>query len=209
MKALCICLAVLAVLFLLGQIRVGAQVEYQAGGLFAWARLGAFRIPVFPLKEKDKPEKKKKKAKKPKKEKPPKPLDEKVGGALDYARELLPLALEAAGMFYHRLRMDTLELELTVGSDDPADTAMRYGQASAVLGSFWYPLTEAFHVKDGHAKVNLDFDAKEMTLYAAASLSLKIGQILWLGIYIGVKALKGFLAVRNKQKQNEKVRKAA
>ena len=106
MKALYICLAVLAVLFLVGQIRVGVQVEYQAGGLFAWARLGAFRIPLFPLKEK--PEKKKKKAKKPKKEKPPKPLDEKVGGALDYARELLPLALEAAGMFYHRLRMDTL-----------------------------------------------------------------------------------------------------
>ena len=206
MKALYICLAVLAVLFLVGQIRVGVQVEYQAGGLFAWARLGAFRIPLFPLKEK--PEKKKKNAKKPKKEKPPKPLNEKVGGALDYARELLPIALEAAGMFYHRLRMDTLELELTVGSDDPADTAMRYGQASAALGSFWYPLTEAFHVKDGHAKVNLDFDAKETVLYAAASLSLKIGQILWLGIYIGVKALKGFLAVRKKQKI-ENVGKAA
>ena len=131
-----------------------------------------------------------------------------MGGALDYARELLPIALEAAGMFYHRLRMDTLELELTVGSDDPADTAMRYGQASAILGSFWYPLTEAFHVKDGHAKVNLDFDAKETVLYAAASLSLKIGQILWLGIYIGVKALKGFLAVRKKQKI-ENVGKAA
>ena len=63
-------------------------------------------------------------------------------------------------------------------------------------------------MKDGHAKVNLDFDAKETLLYAAASLSLKIGQILWLGIYIGVKALKGFLAVRKKQKI-ENIGKAA
>ena len=203
-----LCLAMLAVLLLIGQIRVGVQVEYQSEGLFAWARLGTFRVPVFPLKKKEGPDKKRKKAKKPKKEKAPKPLGEKAGGALDYARELLPIALEAAGMFYHRLRMDTLKLELTVGSDDPADTAMRYGQASAILGSFWYPLTDAFHVKDGHAKVNLDFDAKERTLYAAASLSLKLGQVLWLGIYIGVRALKGFLAVSKKQK-NENVRKAA
>ena len=48
-----------------------------------------------------------------------------------------------------------------------------------------------------------------MTVYGLASLSIKIGQILWLGVYFGCKALWGFLAVRGRQKQKQQQRKAA
>ena len=207
-------LIVLAVLFLIGQIRVGGLAEYSAQGFRAWVRAGALKIRVFPLNKKDKPARKKeKKAQPPKKKEeappPPKPLAEKAGGALDYARALLPVALDAVGTMYGKLRMDTLELELTVGAADPADAAMRYGQASAALGALWEPLTRAFHVKDGRARVRVDFEAGEMTVYGLASLSIKIGQILWLGVYFGCKALRGFLAVRGRQKQKQQQRKAA
>lgn len=207
-------LIVLAVLFFIGQIRVGGLAEYSAQGFRAWVRAGALKIQVFPLNKKDKPARKKeKKAKSPKKKEeappPPKPLAEKAGGALDYARALLPVALDAVGTMYGKLRMDTLELELTVGAADPADAAMRYGQASAALGTLWEPLTRAFHVKDGRARVRVDFEAGEMTVYGLASLSIKIGQILWLGVYFGCKALWGFLAVRGRQKQKQQQRKAA
>ena len=207
-------LIVLAVLFLIGQIRVGGLAEYSAQGFRAWVRAGALKIQVFPLNKKDKPARKKeKKAKPPKKKEeappPPKPLAEKAGGALDYARALLPVALDAVGTMYGKLRMDTLELELTVGAADPADAAMRYGQASAALGALWEPLTRAFHVKDGRARVRVDFEAGEMTVYGLASLSIKIGQILWLSVYFGCKALRGFLAVRGRQKQKQQQRKAA
>ena len=207
-------LIVLAALFLVGQIRVGGLAEYSAEGFRAWVRAGALKIRVFPLNKKDKPARKKeKKAKPPKKKEeappPPKPLTEKAGGALDYARALLPVALDAVGTMYGKLRMDTLELELTVGAADPADAAMRYGQASAALGALWEPLTRAFHVKDGRARVRVDFEAGEMTVYGLASLSIKIGQILWLSVYFGCKALRGFLAVRGRQKQKQQQRKAA
>lgn len=207
-------LIVLAALFLIGQIRVGGLAEYSAQGFRAWVRAGALKIRVFPLNKKDKPARKKeKKAQPPKKKEeappPPKPLAEKAGGALDYARALLPVALDAVGTMYGKLRMDTLELELTVGAADPADAAMRYGQASAALGALWEPLTRAFHVKDGRARVRVDFEAGEMTVYGLASLSIKIGQILWLGVYFGCKALRGFLAVRGRQKQKQQQRKAA
>ena len=207
-------LIVLAALFLVGQIRVGGLAEYSAEGFRAWVRAGALKIRVFPLNKKDKPARKKeKKAKPPKKKEeappPPKPLAEKAGGALDYARTLLPVALDAVGTMYGKLRMDTLELELTVGAADPADAAMRYGQASAALGALWEPLTRAFHVKDGRARVRVDFEAGEMTVYGLASLSIKIGQILWLSVYFGCKALRGFLAVRGRQKQKQQQRKAA
>ncbi|MDY3905486.1 MAG: DUF2953 domain-containing protein [Lawsonibacter sp.] len=207
-------LIVLAALFLVGQIRVGGLAEYSAEGFRAWVRAGALKIRVFPLNKKDKPARKKEKRAKPPKKKeeappPPKPLAEKAGGALDYARALLPVALDAVGTMYGKLRMDTLELELTVGAADPADAAMRYGQASAALGALWEPLTRAFHVKDGRARVRVDFEAGEMTVYGLASLSIKIGQILWLSVYFGCKALRGFLAVRGRQKQKQQQRKAA
>ena len=85
--------------------------------------------------------------------------------ALDYAQSLLPIALEAAGQFYHKLRVDTLRLELTVGSHDPGDAALAYGRAAAAMGALWDPLVRAFHVE--------------------ASLSLKLGQVLRLALYFG------------------------
>ena len=213
MKALYILTAGLLILFLIGQIRVGVRAEYNADGLRAWARVGVIRIQVYPWNKKEaKPQPKPKKQKKSKQaapEPPARSTAQKLGGALDYAKALLPIALEAAGQFKQNLRMDTLYLEVTAGSPDPADTAMLYGQASAALGAFWYPLTRAFHVKDGNARVNADFEATSMTLYGTVSLSLKIGQILWLGLYFGIKALRAFLTVRTTQKQKQQQRKAA
>jgi hypothetical protein len=208
MKAAVILLTVLLVLVLIGQIRIGGQARYSAAGAEAWIRLGGFRFQVYPsVKKEKKPNEKKKEPRKESSE-PPKALPEKIGGALDYAQALLPVLLDAVGHLYRKLRVDTLELELTAGSHDPADAAMLYGRANAALGALWYPLTKALHVKDGSARVRLDFDAADMTLYAQASLSLTLGQILWLVLYFGLRALKGFLAVRRQQKIESKKRKA-
>ena len=210
MKALWILAAVVLVLFLIGQVRVGGQAEFNAEGFFLWVRVGKLRIKILPMKpkaEKPKKPKKKKKPKKPKKEKEPAPLPEKIGGALEYAKELLPVALEAAGGMLRGLRVDTLRLELTAGSPDPADAAMVYGQANAALGALWHPLTKAFKVKDGSARVKLDFDAPGMTVYGAAGLSIKIGTVVWIGLRAGFKALFGALAARKRLKLKQ--RKAA
>lgn len=209
MNGTIVLIAVLLVLFLIGQIRVGGQAEYGAAGVTVWIKVGRTKIQVVPAKSKDKPAKQKKVKNKPQKEKPKQTLLEKAGGALDYANELLPIVLKAAGQFKQKLRADKLILELTVGGTNPADAAMLYGQASATLGAVWYPLTEVFHVKDGRAHITVDFDAEETTLYALLSLSLKLWQLLWLGLYFGLKALLAFLAVRREQKRMEKGRKAA
>ena len=100
-----------------------------------------------------------------------------------------------------------LYLELQVGAEDPGEAAMAYGRANAALGAIWTPLVRAFHVKDGHARVTLDFDRKEPALYARAELSIRLGQALWLGLYFGLKALRALLRVKNEKKQQQ--RKAA
>jgi hypothetical protein len=106
------------------------------------------------------------------------------------------------------LQIDTLRLHLVAGASDPADAAQVYGTASAALGALWEPLTRAFDVKDGHAKVDLDFESDRMTVWAAASLSIKIGQIIWLAVYFGIWALVRFLKERKRQKNEKKLRKA-
>ena len=86
---------------------------------------------------------------------------------------------------------------------------MLYGQANAVLGALWYPLTKAFHVKDGTARVKLDFDVPGMTVYGTAALSIKIGTAVWIGLRAGVKALFGALAAKKRLKLKRQQRKAA
>ena len=119
-------------------------------------------------------------------------------------KELLPLALEAAGCFRRRLRVDQLELKLTIGAADPGDAAIRYGQANALLGSIWQPLTEAFHVEEGRARVEVDFTAAALVLTGQVSLSLKLYQLLWLGLHFGLRALSTYVNHRNRHKQRER-----
>lgn len=210
MNAPMILLCVLITFFLIGQLRVGCKVVYDQNGVQVFVRIVALYICVFPVKKKSGPpkEKKTKKVKKNKKQKEVVPLPDKIGGALGYAESLLPVLLKAVKFFFRKLQIDTLYLNLTSGSTDPADAAMLYGTASAALGALWHPLVQAFDVKDGYAKVDLDFQSEQMKLSAAAALSIKIGQILWLAIYFGIWTLVRFLRERRRQKNEKKMRKA-
>ena len=210
------------VLILLGQLRLGVAAEYSRTGAEVRLRFGTLQFKVFPLEKKEKTQKQlekerlkkakskaKKEAKKAKKaQKPKASLQEKAGGALDLAHELLPVVLECAGCFWNKLVMDKLYLRLNVGASDPADAALLYGQANGVLATLWQPLTRAFHVKDGRAHVAVDFEAQSMTLYAEAALSMKLGQLVWLALCFGCKGLAGFLRYRNIRKNKEQARKA-
>jgi len=202
MNGLCAALIVLLVLFLLGQIRIGVQVEYCEQGLLVRVRVGAVLIAVFPRKEK---KKKPKSSKKPNSSgQPAEPAPKgKKGGHLKLALKFIPLVLDTVKKFRRKLRVDKLEMSLVVCADDPADAAIRYGQANALLGSLWQPVTQVFHVKDGHAHVGLDFESDKPTIYILASLSLTIAQTLALGLVFGIKAL-GIL-IRNRTNQREAV----
>lgn len=201
MNGLITVLILLLVLFLVGRIRIGAQVEYREEGLFVHLRAGAVRILVFPAKAK------KPKAKRTKKKKTDTPVftagapapKQKKGGALELVVDFLPLALDAVKRVCRKLRVDRLEMELTIGTPDPADAALRYGQANALLGSLWRPLTQAFHVKDAHAHVGVDFDAEKPVIYIFASLSLTVGQTLKLAVIFGWKAV--VILIRNRTRR--------
>ena len=48
MRALYILAAVVLVLFLIGQVRVGGRAELSEAGFFLWIRLGTVRIQILP-----------------------------------------------------------------------------------------------------------------------------------------------------------------
>ena len=182
------------VLLLIGCIRVGVQVEYCAQGLFVRVRAGRFYIPVFHGKKgREKPKKEKPAAAKASSEK------KKRGGLLQLALKFIPLVLDTVKRFFRKLQVDKLDMELVVCAADPADAAIRYGQANALLGSLWQPMVEAFHVKDGHAHVGVDFEETKSTLYLLATLSLTIAQILGLVLVFGIRTLGIFIGARLKQ----------
>lgn len=210
MSGLMVLAAVLLVLILIGQIPVGIGGEYTGSSSSAWARLGPVRIQFWP------PHGKKQKEAKPKEatgeEVPARKKADKPGltpgEGLDYVRELVPIALEAAGQFRKKLSVDQLVLEIRAGASDPADAAMAYGYANAALGALWLPLNEAFHIKDGTARATLDFESESTTVYARGAMSLKVGQIVRLGLVFGWKGLRGFMKVRNMHDSTTKKRKA-
>ena len=106
------------------------------------------------------------------------------------------MALEAAGQFRRKLRVDELFLEARIASDDPAGAAAAYGYASAALGALWGPLNEAFQIRDGTVRVLPDLEGGTSSLEGRVSLSLTLAQLLRLGLHFGYKGLRAFLTVK-------------
>lgn len=204
--------AILVLFCLIGSLRLGVGGSHtETEGIRVWLRIGPAKITLYPRpKKKPKPAKENKakphKEKKPKKEKEPKkPLSWDQIVAL--VRKLVPLGLEAVGSFRRKLRIDVLDARLVVGEPDPADAALHYGQASAALGALWGPLNEAFQVKDGRARVDVDFQQDHWVLWGRIQMTLTVGQLVWLGLRYGI-AVVNILRETRKEAKNE-LRKAA
>ena len=203
-----ILLAILALLILLAFVlRLGVLAGYGQAGVFVKIRVGPGYIKVFPLKkdpEKEARKEEKKAAKKAKKEKkkakkPPKPKKKiDPGGALGMAKELLPVVDDAAKKFGKKLQIDQLDLLLTWAGKDPADSAIRYGQAWAVAENVLDLLENCFVIKERQVEITVDFYREKPLIYIQAGLSLTLAQLTYIGVPLAVKGLKIFLAHRKK-----------
>lgn len=189
MTALWIVLALLALLTLLNLLRVGVSAGYEAQAFSVSARVGPLTIPVWPRPPAEEP-------KKPKKEKPPKepkaPQEQTKEKELDFdtVLALAKLALTAAGSFRRKLTVELFRLIFVAGSSDPYDTAMQSAYVQAALGSL-RPLAErALHIQERDVQVGADFTADKPRIEARLTLTIRIGQIVAIGVVFGVGYLK-------------------
>lgn len=201
-------LIALGVLVLIAIIPAGASIFYDEDGFRAFVIAGPFRIPVFPVKKKEKKEKPKKEVKKktgkssPAKAKP-KEKKKKGGSLLDFL-PVLDKILDFLSAFRRKLRVPHLELKLILGGGDPSDVAYNYGRGWVVLGNLMPLLDSVLYIKKRDLEVECDFLAEKTTVVARFDISITIGRLLSLVIVQGVPVLYKLLKVLNKRKGGAK-----
>lgn len=202
---------ILFVLWLLGQIRVGAAVAYSEAGFFLTVKAGPARIQVLPANTQ-------KKERKPKKEKkaPEKPVaaeenakpKRSVKDTVSIVLRFLPLVGEAVGRFKRKIRIDYVKLQIIWGASDPAATAKGYGAGNAAMGILWPVIEHNFKVKERDLCVGVDFERTKPEFTGNAQITITIGQCLSLALILGVKALKIYLGLRREKIENTENEKA-
>lgn len=201
MKVLLVIGILLAALLLISLIRIGAAVNYADGALVVRMRIGFLWVNVFPRKKKKKQKTVKKKRKKPRPEGEKKKSKGKVS-SVELLREFLPVVAEAAGDIKRKIRIDRLDLELTVAAADPAATALAFGAGNALVGMFIPLLENNFHVRERNSRIYADYDRDQPDVTLRAALSLTIGQALSFGVRYGLKTL-GILQKRRKETEKQ------
>lgn len=188
---------IVAIVVLITLLRVGILVIWD-GSLTLKFIVGPLRFTISSDKEKaektisdEKTEKQKKKSKSGSKQKSPWP---KV--LLSNWQELL----ELIGRVLRMPLLDPLVLKVTFGGEDPASGALNYGRAWALIGALMPFLERNFTIGKREIDVQLDREAKEMSVYAKAALIARIGQC----IRLAISALILFIRLYNETKQTEK-----
>lgn len=205
MTAVIVVLSVLAVLFLLGQLRIGARAEYEESGFSLRIKAGPLWFQVFPPKEKADSGKKKKKEKKEQKEKP----QSKRGGSLALLKKLLPLAAQAAGELRRKVRVDMLWLEFTAGGEEAAQTALSFGYVNSAIGMIWPLLDHNLNIKDHCIRTRADFQRAAPAVYLRLEATLTLGQALVLAIKLLARFSAIYGAYRREQAPADNTKKEA
>lgn len=212
---------ILGVLVLICLLPVGARAVYSADGPEVKVLIGPISFLVYPRPEKEKTpaqieaeqkkeqekaaEKQRKKAEKKaqkqkEKESGVKKPKAPIGGKIEFFKELLGLGLKALGCIKRKLILKDLKLYLTVGAmgEDAAKGAITYGRAWAAVGALTPVLENTFHIKNRDIQVGLDYFTDKNVIYAEGCIVFLVGDILWIAVYYGIRALKLFLKQKRK-----------
>lgn len=192
------------VLLAVALLPLGVSLRYDESGFVAFLKVFLLRFQLFPSKKEKKP-----KPEKPKKDKPKEGDDHpKKGGPLALVKGCLPLVKPALEGIRKRLTVNRLELYVVWASPDPADAALGYGCANAVLGTIWPLFYQNFRVRNHSTGIDVDFDAIEPTVYANADLTMNLFRLLTLALPLLVRFLKIYRSI-NAAPKGETVKKEA
>ena len=172
---------------------IGFRAIYREQDAGVWLLIGPLKFRVYPGKSEEK-KNKHTSEKQNDKEK------QKKGGNI---RDFLPVTrriLEFLEQFRRKIRVNHLELKLTLAGDDPADLAIHYGRAWGAMGSLVSLLEQAFVIKKRVVDVQCDFLGDRTRIYAQLDATITIGRTLHLLSRHGLKILKEFLELKKLRK---------
>lgn len=191
------------ILFLLAILPLGVSARYDESGPVVRIAAGPINVKLFPRKKEKKKEQnrtKKEKKKKESGEKSEEPPKEKKGGDWKAFMPLVKTGLAFLGEFRRKLRVNRLEVKAVLAGMDPGDLALAYGRANLALGALWPMLERCFVIKKRDVSIQCDFEAKNTTIYANMKITITLGRLLALVCRYGLRAMKQFVAIKNKKK---------
>jgi len=160
----------ISLLILLALLRFGVIVEYSEEGFLLWAKAGFLKFQLMGKDKKKKPEKEKKKKK---------AISIKPGN-LSMFMDMLKAVINALSRLKRRLLIKRLILYYTSAGDDPSKTAVLFGAANAAFGTIIPILERNFRIKHRDLRASVDFNAKEQTIYAKASISIAVWEVFYI-----------------------------
>lgn len=183
-------LILLAVLVGVAFLPLGFRAIYREQNAGVWLMIGPVKFRIFrgdPGKGKKTGEQKSK-------------ASRKQGGNL---RDFLPITrriLEFLEQFRRKIRVNCLEMKLSLAGDDPADLAVNYGRAWAVTGSLVSLLEQSFVIRKRDIDVMCDFVGGKTRIYVRLDVTITLVRTLHLLSCHGIKILKEFIELKKLRK---------
>ena len=195
-------LITLAIIFLLAILPLGFRAVYRDKNPGLWLLLGPIKLQILPAKPKDKPKKeaKKKSSKSDGTKAGGKKKESSKGGSY---RDFLPIVqtvLEFLGHFRRKIRVNHLEMQLTLAGGDPSNLAVNYGKAWAALGNLLPLLEQVFVIKKRNLDIACDFVGIETLVFARMDVTITLGRVLHLLTRHGIKILIQLLQLKKLRK---------
>ena len=190
---------ILIVLLLILACPVGADAAYSTGASFLKLKIGPFRKTLLPSEKKKKKEQKKEEAPKPEQSEEKKEK-KKLKLTLDDILTLAEIGLDTLHQFRIRLSVDLIKLYWTAAATDPCDALMQYGRINVALGMLQGKAHTALKVRNEDIRTELDLTLDRPIIEGRLILTIKIWEILLIGIIAGAKGLRWYL----KKKRNER-----
>ena len=216
MLALKIIGAIILVIVLINLIPVGVDVKYENDEAAVSAKVCGRLILVYPKppgKEKKEKKPKKKKAEKkaePESEKKAKP---KPSIPKDFSREeitsLVKVVLKAAGRFRRKLCVDRFKFWFVSSDPDPYQTIMIYNYVNDAICSLGAAAEASLRIKKSDIRTAADFSVGEPFIEAGIALSIRIGQIIGIGLSAGIAVLRILSRHKKQLKKMQKQQLAA
>lgn len=207
-------LVTLGILVLLAALPLGVDVNYDEDGIRVCVAVWKFSVLVYPRPKKEKKQKPQSKQQEkqssapaeeplPQPPQPPKQPDakkEKKGGSLLDFLPFVKLAMNFLGDFRRKLRLDVLEVKLTMAGSDPADLAENYGRTWAAIGNLQPQLERWFVIKKRDIQVQCDFTATKTLILAHVRMTITLGRMLALVVVYALRALIEYFKFTKKRK---------
>lgn len=185
---------------LISMLRIGVRVTLHQAALTVDVRVGPFCFHIFPGKVKEESKTQDASSRKAstlhKKNGLGRPS---VAEIKDLIGTLWPSLKRALGRTRRSIRVDPLQLSVTVGGEeDPAASAQLYGELHGVVWTVMPVLEQLLRIKDPYVHIGIDFNVQETVAEGTLGVSIRVGTILGIVWSFAVPAIRWFLAFRKR-----------